>query len=73
MKGNYNHLKEIARAREEAKFNEWWLLGGAKKEGREEGIASVALNLLAENVPIDLICKATGLSVEDIKNLALQQ
>jgi predicted transposase YdaD len=72
MSFDYDRLKEIARAREEAKLNEWWALGAAKQIGREEGILFVARNFLALGTPIDTIMKATGLSVKDIQNLSAQ-
>ena len=44
-----------------------------RKEGREEGIEKrsreIAVNLLRINLPIQTICEATGLSVEEITKL----
>ena len=44
-----------------------------KAEGRAEGKAeekrAIAMNLLAQNVSLDVIAQATGLSIEDIKKL----
>ncbi|MDR0943040.1 MAG: Rpn family recombination-promoting nuclease/putative transposase [Ruminococcus sp.] len=73
MMNNFGRLKEIARAREEAHFNEWWQLGSAKQAGIEIGEANrnfeIAKNLASLGVSLELIMKATGLSVEDIQNL----
>jgi predicted transposase YdaD len=38
-------------------------------EGRIEGLEKVALNLLAEGLPVELIAKATSLTLEQIRNL----
>ncbi|MCL2055384.1 MAG: Rpn family recombination-promoting nuclease/putative transposase [Oscillospiraceae bacterium] len=38
-------------------------------EGREEGIFSVACNLLTKNISIDIIREATGLSIKEIESL----
>lgn len=45
----------------------------AEERGREQGIEQekhkVASNMLKENIPIDLIAKITGLSIEQVKKL----
>lgn len=41
----------------------------AREEGREEGILSVARNLKASGIPVDVIARNTGLTVEEIDNL----
>ncbi|MDR2645653.1 MAG: Rpn family recombination-promoting nuclease/putative transposase [Holosporaceae bacterium] len=45
----------------------------AREEGREEGIAEgkreATLSMLINGLPVDIISKCTGLSIEDIKNL----
>ncbi len=45
----------------------------ARKEGREEGLAEgkreTAKGFLKEGVPIDVVCKVTGLSQEEIQDL----
>ena len=38
----------------------------AREEGREEGKLSTARNLLGLGVDVEIIAKATGLSVEDV-------
>ena len=38
-------------------------------EGRAEGKREMAKNLLKENVPVDFICRVTGLSQEEIQGL----
>lgn len=39
------------------------------EEGREEGLRLTAKNFLKENVPVEIIAKCTGLTVEEIENL----
>ena len=45
----------------------------AEERGCEQGIEQekhkVASNMLKENIPIDLIAKITGLSIEQVKKL----
>ena len=41
-------------------------------EGREEGREEAARNALAEGVPIELICKITGLDMEVVKELQVK-
>ena len=38
-------------------------------EGREEGIRLSALNMLKDNLPVDTICRYTGLSEEEVEAL----
>ena len=38
-------------------------------QGKQEGMQAVALNMLDEKVDRDLICKVTGLSLEELKKL----
>ncbi len=40
-----------------------------KAEGKKEAQNGIALNLLSLNVPLDVIAKSTGLSIEEIKSL----
>ncbi|MCL2053703.1 MAG: Rpn family recombination-promoting nuclease/putative transposase [Oscillospiraceae bacterium] len=40
-----------------------------RREGREEGIFSVARNLLAKNISIDIVRETTGLSIKEIESL----
>ena len=42
-----------------------------RKEGISAGIKSVAINLLKNNAPIDLVMKSTGLSKKEINKLAI--
>ena len=50
------------------------LISEAKNEGITQGISeeknNVAKNLLSMNMPIEAISKATGLSLEEIKNIS---
>lgn len=41
----------------------------ARDEGREEGIRLSALNMLKDNLPVDTICRYTGLSKEEVEAL----
>lgn len=41
----------------------------AREEGRAEGILSVARNLKASGIPVDVIVRNTGLTVEEINKL----
>lgn len=40
-----------------------------RREGRIEGKRDVARNLKSENVPVDIICRATGLTPQEIQGL----
>ena len=39
------------------------------KEGKEEGISKVAVNMIKDKVPIQTIVKYTGLSIDTLKEL----
>ena len=39
------------------------------KQGTEQGIQQVALNMLKQKIDIEIISNTTGLSKEDLKNL----
>ena len=41
----------------------------AKEQGREEGLLLAAQNLKAEGIPVEVICRATGLSQETVHAL----
>lgn len=41
----------------------------AREEWRAEGILSVARNLKSSGIPVDVIVRSTGLTVEEINNL----
>ena len=41
----------------------------ARDEGREEGIRLSARNMLKDNLPVDTICRYTGLSEEEVEAL----
>ena len=45
------------------------LISEAKNEGISQGVKQTAKNLLSMNMPIEDISKATGLSIEEIKNI----
>ena len=74
--------RAIAEAREKARMDHDSFLADARSEGLEEGLAkgraegqeegiiTVARNLLQEKTPVELIAKATGLTLEEIRRLA---
>ena len=43
-----------------------------REEGAAEGKAEVARNMLAMNMNVDVITKATGLSAEEVEALAVR-
>jgi predicted transposase/invertase (TIGR01784 family) len=45
------------------------LLEGEQK-GRQEGVYSVAKNLLQEKMPVETVARLTGLSMEEVQRLA---
>ena len=66
--------RAIAEAREKARMDHDSFLADARSEGRAEGRAEekieVARNLLQEKTPVEVIAKATGLTLEEIIRLA---
>ena len=58
--------RALAEAREKARMDLDSLLGDA----RQDGIYSVAKNLLRKKMSCDDVADATGLSIEDVKRLA---
>jgi hypothetical protein len=44
-------------------------IAGLIKEEREEACRQIAVRLLKENLPLDLIARTTGLSTEEIQSL----
>ena len=40
------------------------------EKGRQQTLASVARNLKAQHVPLDVIASSTGLSIQEIENLS---
>jgi predicted transposase/invertase (TIGR01784 family) len=51
-------------------YRDWYsTINTAREEGREEGKVEIALNLLKQGVSVEIICNATGLSLEQIKGL----
>ena len=40
------------------------------EKGRQQTQASIALNLKAQHVPLDVIASSTGLSIQEIENLS---
>jgi predicted transposase/invertase (TIGR01784 family) len=63
----------LYRAREDSVHERANLIYTGRMEGLEEGfekrILKVAQNMLAKNMPLELIAEATGLSVEEVKTL----
>ena len=70
-------VKRLAEIRLMSKLEEKSALLTAREEGEEEGIRKgikeVAKNLLKEKVPIEKIAKSTGLSEEELKELAKEE
>ncbi|MDR1800253.1 MAG: Rpn family recombination-promoting nuclease/putative transposase [Lachnospiraceae bacterium] len=66
-------FKELEKLLADAKHNEASALNHAERKGREEGRETAsrdfALRLIADDYPIDMIAKYTGLSVEEIEEL----
>jgi predicted transposase/invertase (TIGR01784 family) len=69
MMNDYDRLKEIARAREEARLNEWWALGASRQVGREEGIAEGMTKGLAEGMTKGLAEGTTKTLLSVARNL----
>ena len=40
------------------------------EKGRQQTLASVARNMKAQHVPLDVIASSTGLSIQEIENLS---
>ena len=66
--------RALAEAREKARMDLDSWLGDARHEGRQEGLKEgqlkIARNLLRKKMSHDNIVDATGLSFEDVKQLA---
>jgi predicted transposase/invertase (TIGR01784 family) len=68
----------LTEAREKARMVLDSFLGDARYEGRQEGLQEgrqeekleVAWNLLREKMPVDVVSRATGLSLDEINRLA---
>lgn len=67
------HLKKRAEILERWELEEKWNKQSVFAHGVEEGsmqkVLEVAKAMLKENLPLDTICKVTGLSVEEVKKL----
>jgi predicted transposase/invertase (TIGR01784 family) len=63
--------RALAEAREKARMDLDSWLGDARHEGRQEEKFEIARNLLQEKVPLGTVSKATGLTLEDVKRLAV--
>jgi predicted transposase/invertase (TIGR01784 family) len=62
-------LAEMARIREKSLLDYTSGMNYAKRQGKAEGKAEVAQNLLEMGMPLEQIEKATGLAREEIENL----
>ncbi|MEL7597471.1 MAG: Rpn family recombination-promoting nuclease/putative transposase [Clostridiaceae bacterium] len=64
---------EIYKAREKSLHERANMINGAKEEGRQEGIKEgtikTAKNLLVMGMEVEIVSKATGLSIEEVKSL----
>jgi predicted transposase/invertase (TIGR01784 family) len=56
----------IAESREKARMD----MEAYRETGRREGLREVARNLLQEKLPVELVVKSTGLSIEEVNLLA---
>ncbi|RCJ18477.1 hypothetical protein A6770_33125 [Nostoc minutum NIES-26] len=45
------------------------ILTEGKEEGIELGVRRVAVNLLKENMPVEMVSKVTGLTIEQVQSL----
>ena len=66
-------FKRLAEIRLMSKLEEKSALLTAREEGKSEGIKKVAKKLLKEKIPIEKIAKITGLSEEELKELAKEE
>ena len=60
-------LERIANTRQTLAFDEGLELG--LEQGLEQGVIKIAKNLINLNLPLEKICEATGLSIEELKKL----
>ena len=61
--------RDMFERREKSRRDEAMFADGARQEGRAEGRADVARNLLKRNRPIDEIMEDTGLTREEVEAL----
>ncbi len=47
------------------------ILSEGKEEGIELGVHRVAVNLLKEKMPIEMVSKVTGLTIEQVQSLLI--
>ena len=64
-----NYARQEGREEGERKGREEGLMEGERK-GREEERLSIAKSLLSAGVPAETVAKATGLSLETVRDLA---
>jgi predicted transposase/invertase (TIGR01784 family) len=63
-----NYIKDMTTARDN--FNQIeYAKKTSREEGREEERNSIVLKMLQNNLPVQIICDVTGLSVEDVLKL----
>ena len=60
----------IAESREKARMDMEAYRETGRREGLREGKQEIARNLLLEKLPVELVVKSTGLSIEEVKLLA---
>ena len=60
---------EIYKAREESLHERANMISSAKEEGIKEGIIATAKNLLVMGMDVEMVSKATGLTIENVKSL----
>lgn len=63
-----NYIKDMTTARDT--FNQIeYAKKTSREEGREEERNSIVLKMLQNNLPVQIICDVTGLSMEDVLKL----
>jgi predicted transposase/invertase (TIGR01784 family) len=62
---NVDDIRSLREAKDEGKKE-------GKKEGKDETTRSIALNLLREGLPIEIITKSTGLTIAQVQALQEQ-
>ena len=62
--------RALAEAREKHLMDMASYIDDARYEGRQEEKLEVARNLLRDNISVDVVARATGLSLDEVRQLA---
>lgn len=65
-------VRELIRIREKARRDYLSGLEGAREEGREEGVQTVARRMLSEGFTLEQVQQATGASAEQLETWLAQ-